>query len=115
MKNYTKFETTPNTRDISSIEASHFFNFDKFRKSKDGGIKEENFIYKFTERAMFSNFIENRYFGKSEFDDEILFFDSSLQEKRTKRNPTLLKNYTYGKIVNSMTPQTHNIEPNAKF
>jgi len=31
---------------------------------------------------MFSNFIEIRSFGKSEFDEEILFFDNSLNLKR---------------------------------
>lgn len=33
---------------------------------------------------MFYNFIENRSFGKSDVDDEIIFFDKTLKEKRTK-------------------------------
>lgn len=64
---------------------------------------------------MFSNFIENRSFGKSEFDDEILFFDESLTQKRTKKNPTLIMPVKYGRIVNAATPQTFDLAPNAKF
>jgi len=90
MQNYTKYQITPNARDISSIEASHFFDFASFRKSKDGGSKEDSFIFQFTQTAMFSNFIENRYFGKSEFDEEILFFDNSMKEKRNKKKSTMI-------------------------
>lgn len=81
MKNYKEYLSTPNTHEISSVEAEHFFDFVKFRKSKDGGSKEESFIYQFTNTAMFSNFIENRQFGKTDMDEEIIFFDMSLKEK----------------------------------
>lgn len=104
MKNYQKFLITPNAREISSIEASHFFDFNAFRKSKDGGNWEDSFIYKLTEWSMFSNFIENRSFGKSEFDDEIIFFDETLNQKRTKKVPTHITYPKYGWIVNAMTP-----------
>jgi len=60
MKNYTKFFKTPGPKEICSFEASHFFNFDGFWKSKEGGTKEDTFLYQFTEWSMFSNFIENR-------------------------------------------------------
>lgn len=45
MKNYKDYLSTPESHEISSVEAQHFFDFNKFRKSKEGGSKEESFIY----------------------------------------------------------------------
>jgi hypothetical protein len=115
MKNYKDYLSTPSSHEISNIEASHFFDFHKFRKSKERGTKEDSFIYQFTQTAMFSNFIENRQFGKSEIDEEIIFFDNSLKEKRTKKNPTIIQKPQYGRIVNADTPQDFGIDPKQKF
>jgi len=94
---------TPNTREISSIEASHFFDFHAFRKSHDGGLKEESFIYQFSQTAMFSNFIENWSFNKTEFDEEIMFFDNSLKEM-WKKKKNILSHPEYPWIVKALTP-----------
>lgn len=110
MKNYTKYLTTPNEAEMSTIEAQHFFNFHQFRKAKDGGTKEDSFIFQLTQTGLFSNFIENRSFGKSEFDEEILFFDSCLKDRRTKKKPRVLQPPQPNRIVKANQPQDFDID-----
>ncbi len=101
MKNYTKYLTTPNADEMSTIQASHFFNFEGFLKARDGG-KDDTFLRWFTSTSMFHTFIENRSFGKSEFDEEILFFDSVKKDRRSKRRPQIIGNWAPSKIVKAL-------------
>ena len=55
-------------------ESKDFFDFKKFRLSKDA-TKNITLIYKLTETTLFSNFIEARSFGRSDQDDQIMYFD----------------------------------------
>lgn len=56
------------------MDSRDFFDFKKFRQAKDA-TKNNTLIYKLTETTLFANFIEARSFGKSDQDDQIIYFD----------------------------------------
>lgn len=87
MCDYKKFFTDVHNADGSMpdrVNSRDCFNFQKFRAYKDG-TKPESFIYNLTESATFGNFIEARSLGTTEFDEQIMFFDESLKQQRTKQ------------------------------
>lgn len=55
------------------MDSRDFFDVKKFRLAKDA--KPTTLIYKLTETTLFANFIEARSFGKSDQDDQIMYFD----------------------------------------
>jgi hypothetical protein len=56
------------------LDSRDFFDFKRFRTAKDA-TKNITLIYKLTETTLFANFIEARSFGKSDQDEQIMFFD----------------------------------------
>jgi hypothetical protein len=86
MSGYTKCLNTPDSSKHIFLDSRDFFDFDKFRLAKDAR-QNTTLIYKITETQMFSLFIEARSFGKSDQDEQIMFFDEVCKLKRTKMQP----------------------------
>ena len=74
MSGYTKHLNAPDSTKDVFLDSRDFFDFKKFRIAKDA-TKNTTLIYKITETTLFSNFIEARSFGKSDQDEQIMFFD----------------------------------------
>lgn len=87
MSDYKKFFKDIHNADGSMperVNSRDCFNFHKFRAQKDG-LKTDSFIYNLTESAIFGNFIEARSLGITEHDEQIIFFDETLKQQRTKQ------------------------------
>ena len=78
MKDYSSYIRDPGQQeageDLVLANSFYFFDFDKFRRDQ-GATRQTSFIYKMTTTTMFGNFIEARCLGKTEFDDQIMYFD----------------------------------------
>lgn len=85
MKNYHKYLVAPGKEKNIFNDAWDFFNYKAFKSYKDS-TKETTFINKFVETTLFASFIEARSFGEIN-EEEILYFDNCLKEKRTKKKP----------------------------
>lgn len=89
MLGYTKYLNAPDSTKDVFFDSRDFFDFKKFRQDRDA-TKNITLLYKVTETTLFSNFIEARSFGKSDQDEQIMFFDESCKLKRTKKIPQLI-------------------------
>lgn len=85
------------------LDARDFFDFQKFRLQKES-TKNTTLVYKLTETSLFANFIEARSFGKSDQDEQIIFFDEVSKLKRTKKQPQLVGPFQEQKTVKTMAP-----------
>ena len=56
------------------FDSKDFFDYKKFRIAKEA-TSNATLIFKLTETTLFANFIEARSFGKSDQDDQIMWFD----------------------------------------
>ena len=74
MAGYTKCLNAPDSTKDVFFDSRDFFDFKKFRAAKDA-TKNTSLLYKVTETTLFANFIEARSFGKSDQDEQIMFFD----------------------------------------
>ena len=68
MSDYTQYIIDPSLRPEQMTQSKDWFDIDKFRLVKDAK-KPYQFIYQLTNTLHFSNFIEDRCFGKSERDN----------------------------------------------
>ena len=93
MKDYSNYIRDPGLQgadeDLVLANSHYFFDFDKFRRAM-GSSRQTAFIYKMTTTTMFGNFIEARCLGKTEFDDQIMYFDELQKWSRTKQRPYLV-------------------------
>lgn len=103
MSGYTKCLNTPDSSKDVFLDSRDFFDFDKFRLAKDAR-QNTTLIYKLTETTLFAHFIEARSFGKSDQDEQIMFFDEVCKQKRTKKQPQLIGPFREQKTVITMTP-----------
>lgn len=96
------------------MDSKDFFDFKTFRQAKDA-TKPNTLIYKLTETALFANFIEARSFGKSDQDEQIMYFDELLKLKRSKKQPLLVRPFKEKKLIKSLQPLEEGLDPNFNF
>jgi len=68
------------------------------------GTKANSLIYRVSQTQLFSNFIEARSFGKSDCDEQIMFFDELTGVKRSNKQPILLSEFQPQRTVNAVGP-----------
>jgi len=103
MQGYTKCLIAPKAQNEIFHDSRDFFDFQKFKKAKDA-TKENSLVFKLCDTTLFSNFIEARSFGKSDCDDQILFFDDVSSRKRTSKLNLLLSEFVPKRTVIALGP-----------
>lgn len=117
MSDYKRFFQDVHLADGSMperVNSRDCFNFQKFRAQKDG-LKPDSFVYLFTDSTIFSNFIESRSLGQTDHDEQIMFFDESLKQQRTKQRQFLIQPFKEKKVVKSMLVNEDGLSPQATF
>lgn len=83
--------------------STDFFDYDKFRADKDAA-RSQTFLNKLTQTSNFSFFIESRSLGRSEHDEQIIYFDRIVKQKRTSRQPLVLEAFEPKKTIKAEQP-----------
>jgi len=111
MSDYKKYIKDPgaNFNYLEHANAKDFFNFDKFVQDKDA-TKPDRFINKLTQTIIFGSFIEAWSLGKTEYDEQIMYFDEILKQQRKKKSQSLVQAFKEKKVVKALQPTDEGLD-----